>query len=67
MILDTNTNLVNKGEKRMAKSKKKKADRTREAVKNHKGQTKVVEYISCLWELHKLQKVLLTQLSKEVR
>jgi hypothetical protein len=50
----------------MAKSKEKKADRTREAVKNHKGQTKAAEYISCLWELHKLQKILLTQLSKEL-
>jgi hypothetical protein len=67
MILNTNMNLVNKGEKRMAKSKKKKADRTRETAKSRKGQTKAAEYVSCLWELHKLQKVLLTQLSKEVR
>jgi hypothetical protein len=57
----------------MTKSARKKtrgtilAKRAKKAPKTAKGQTKATEYVSCLLELHKLQGVLLNQLSKEVR
>jgi len=57
----------------MSKSKRKKqkgtpaAKEAKKEGKNPKGQTKVAKYVSHLLELHKLQGVLLTRLSKEVR
>ncbi len=42
------------------------AKKARKTKKNRKGQTKAVEYVDSLLELHKLQGVLLVQLEKEV-
>jgi hypothetical protein len=53
----------------MGKSVRKIAKRTNSAKKAKKtgeSQTKAAEYVGCLLELHKLQGVLLTQLSREV-
>ena len=38
----------------------------KKSKKTTKGQTKAVEYLDCLLELHELQAVLLAQLRKEV-
>lgn len=51
----------------MAKYIKKRGRKPTSAKKTTKGQTKVAEYVSHLLELHKLQGVLLTRLSKEVK
>jgi len=51
---------------KMAKSKRKKTRGAISAKKTKKGQTKAVEYVSNLLELHKLQGALLTKLKKEV-
>ena len=56
----------------MAKSTRKKikgvisAKKVKRSKKATKGQTKATEYIDCLWELHKLQGVLLKQLAREM-
>jgi len=56
----------------MAKSTRKKAKgvisakKVKKSKKATKGQTKTVEYIDCLLELHKLQGGLLKQLAKEI-
>jgi len=53
----------------MVKSKTKKKKRIISAVKSRKAdkeQTKAAEYVNYLLELHKLQRVLLHKLSKEV-
>ncbi len=48
----------------MARTKRKPAKSVSSARKPSKGQTKLAEYVSCLWELNKLQRVLLTDLRK---
>ena len=53
----------------MAKSTKKKAKKTistKKTGKNSGHNARIAENADCLWELHKLQGVLLTQLRKEV-
>ena len=56
----------------MAKSTRKKAKgaisakKPKKSKKATKGQAKAAEYIDCLLELHKLQGVLLKQLTKEI-
>jgi hypothetical protein len=42
------------------------AKRAKNAPKTTKGQTKAAECVSCLLELHKLQRVLLNQLRREI-
>jgi len=54
----------------MAKSKRKKMKAAVSAKKREKtasGQTKAAEYVGHLWELHRLQGVLLSRLDKEVK
>jgi hypothetical protein len=54
----------------MAKYIKKAGKRPTSATKTkkeEKGQTKAAEYVSYLRELHKIQGVLLTRLSKELK
>jgi len=40
--------------------------RAKKSKKAPRGQTKIAEYIDYLWELHKLQGELLTDLEKEI-
>jgi len=54
----------------MAKSTRKIAKRTvsaKKSKKTAKRRTKAPEYVDCLFELHKLQGVLLSRLRKEIR
>ena len=56
--------------KEMAKSKRKKMKAAVSAKKGKKtasGQTKAAEYVGYLWELHRLQGVLLSRLDKEFK
>ena len=50
----------------MAKSTRKKTKPATTAKKTTKRQTKTVEYVDSLLELHKLQGLLLTKLRKQV-
>ncbi len=51
----------------MAKrNKTKRMNSAKKSKKITKDQTKVVDYLDCLFELHKLQGVLLAQLQKEL-
>jgi len=64
-----NLYFVNKGNSKMAKSKRKKQKgipTVKRAEKNTKDQTKATEYVSNLLQLHKLQGVLLNRLNKEI-
>ena len=54
----------------MAKSTKKRAkvtNLTKKSKKTSKKQSRAAESVDCLFELHKLQGILLTQLRKEIR
>jgi len=42
------------------------AKEAKKALKTAKGQTKAVEYVGCLLELHNLQGVLLTRLRRKI-
>jgi len=52
--------------KPMRKKRAKETIPAKKVKKTTKGKTKASEHVSCLLELHKLQGVLLAQLSKEV-
>jgi len=42
------------------------AKRTKRTPKTAKNQTNAAEYTDCLWELHKLQGILLNRLRREI-
>ena len=50
-----------------ARKKTKRAVSAKKTRKTKKGQAKAVEYIDCLLELYKLQRVLLTRLREELQ
>lgn len=69
-ILNIYVNFVNGRFKKMSKSTKKRkkvANKTKKGVKKSSRQTKAVEYVNCLVELHKLQGILLGDLRQEIR